>query len=103
MPLESTGSSPTWRSRPTRFSAKVLSPEWDARTIRVWRRSIATGSQVSSSTAHEVTDKTVAGEGSMSDASILLHAAITLVQVAYLRAAIALQAADDLDRPRVVP
>ena len=55
MPLERTGSSPTWRSRRTRSSRKVLSPEWEARTIRVWRRSIATGSQVSSSTAHEVT------------------------------------------------
>jgi hypothetical protein len=32
----------------------------------------------------------------MSDASISLHAAITIVQVA-------LQAGDDLDRPRVVP
>src|SRR5215216_5406372 len=94
MPLERTGSSPTWRSRRTRSSAKVLSPEWDARTIRVWRRSIATGSQVSSGTAHEVTDKTVAGEASMSDASVFLHAPITTVQVAYHRAAIALQAAD---------
>jgi hypothetical protein len=50
----------------------------------VWRRSIATGSQVSS-TAHEVTDKTVAEEASMSDASILLHAPITIVQVAHHR------------------
>lgn len=50
----------------------------------MWRRSIATGSQVSS-TAHEVTDKTVAEEASMSDASILLHAPITIVQVAYHR------------------
>jgi hypothetical protein len=39
----------------------------------------------------------------MSDASILLHAAIAIVQVAYRRAAIALQAGDDLYRPRVVP
>ena len=69
----------------------------------MWRQSIATGSQVSSSTAHEVPDNTVAGEGSMSDASILLHAAIAIVQVAYRRAAIALQAGDDLYRPRVVP
>lgn len=66
----------------------------------MWRQSIATGSQVTSSTAHEVIDKTLAGQATMSDASILLHAPISMVQVAYHLAAIALQAADD--RPRVV-
>jgi hypothetical protein len=67
----------------------------------VWRRSIATGSQVSSSTAHEVIDKTVAGQATICDESNLLHAPITMAQVAYQRVAIALQAADD--RPRAVP